>query len=104
MFALFIGYLVVQLALFTMVKMPDEMNLSAIVFSISVFVIWSFIPAFCYLMAKSFGAKGDLSKLILFAVGLSVAIGEKLLLKLNILNNEQQLVAGARFELTTFGL
>ncbi len=68
------------------------MSIDAIVFSIVVFLIWSFIPFLGYVIAKMFKAKGRSSGLFLFAYGAAVGLSEKGLLKLDILSIDNQYI------------
>ena len=62
MLALYFGYLIVQLVFLASVKLPQGMDLSSIIFSVTVFVVWSFLPVVAYIGAKAIGAKGNLPK------------------------------------------
>lgn len=86
---LYLGYLLVQV--FPIIDKFTQSNMatSAIVFSIVVFLIWSFIPVTGYFLAKLMKANGYLSKRLLFGVGVLIAIIENSLFYLHILTYEQ---------------
>ena len=104
MLALYFGYLIVQLVFLASVKLPQGMDLSSIIFSVTVFVVWSFLPVVAYIGAKAIGAKGNLPKIILFGIGISAAVIEKLLLEFDILNNEQQMIGFSLVCITFFAI
>jgi len=104
MFALYFGYLIVQLIFLATVKLPQGLDLSSIIFSVSVFVIWSFLPVVAYIGAKAIGAKGNLPKLTLFSIGISAAVIEKLLLEFDILSNGQQMIGFSLVCITFFAI
>lgn len=76
MFALYLGYLLVQTYSIIDVFFKNTIAPSAAFFSIIVFIIWSFIPLLGYFLAKLLGAKGISSQPILLIIGFSVALFE----------------------------
>jgi hypothetical protein len=76
MIALYIGYLLVQTYSIIGVFFKNDIAPSAVVFSIIVFIIWSFIPLLGYPLAKLVGAKGLSNKPMLFTFGVGIALLE----------------------------
>lgn len=89
---LYLGYLLVQLCLFAVKLLQFNMSASAIFFTITVVVFWSFIPVVGYLLAKLFKANGHVGKYILFALGVVIAIIEKSLFYFEFLTKEQVVI------------
>jgi hypothetical protein len=73
---LYLGYALVKLYSVTNVLSQQSLSLSALIFSIVVFLIWSFIPVLGYLLAKLIGAKGQSSTKILLLIGVSAGLLE----------------------------
>ena len=71
-----------------------EMNISisAIIFSIIIVVIWSFIPFIGYCLAKLLKAKGTISKYISFIFGFGIGIIENSLFYFDFLTNKQTII------------
>ena len=89
MLYLYLGYLLVQFYPLIDKLSQSDLPSSALFFSISVFVIWSFIPLFGYLAAKLFNAHGRLNNYILIALGLVVGLLEEGLYYFNFLTYKQ---------------
>jgi hypothetical protein len=62
---------------------------SAMIFSVVVILIWSFIPFIGYLLGKLVKASSHLNKYVLFVVGVSVGLVENSLFYFNVLTTEQ---------------
>ncbi|MBA6378170.1 MULTISPECIES: hypothetical protein [unclassified Colwellia] len=86
---LYIGYCLVKLYSVINVLSQQSLALSAIIFSIVVFFIWSFIPVLGYLLAKLIGAKGQSSGYVLFIIGVGVGLLENALFYLNVITPYQ---------------
>ncbi|TWX59560.1 hypothetical protein [Colwellia hornerae] len=86
---LYIGYSLVKFYSVVNVLSQQSLALSAFVFSIVVFLIWSFIPVLGYLLAKLIGAKGRSNGYILFIIGIGVGLLENALFYFNILTPYQ---------------
>jgi len=86
---LYLGYFLVKLYSVVGVLSQEKIALSALIFSIIVFFIWSFIPVLAYLFAKLIGAKGRSSAKVLFIIGASTALVENALFYFNILTPYQ---------------
>lgn len=77
--SLYLGYFLVKFYSVINIFSQQSMPLSSLIFSIVVFVIWTFIPVLGYLFAKLIGAKGKSSARILFIVGAVVGLFENVL-------------------------
>ena len=77
--SLYLGYFLVKLYSVINIFSQQSMPLSSLIFSIVVFVIWTFIPVLGYLFAKLIGAKGKSSARILFIVGAVLGLFENVL-------------------------
>ena len=86
---LYLGYVLVQSYSLIGKFTQSNMATSAAVFSIIVFIIWSFIPVTGYFLARLLKANGNLNKYLLFFTGGLIAIIENGLFHLNILTYEQ---------------
>ena len=73
---LYLGYALVKLYSVANVLSQQGLSLSALIFSIVVFLIWSFIPVLGYLLAKLIGAKGQSSSKVLLLIGVSAGLLE----------------------------
>jgi hypothetical protein len=62
---------------------------SAMIFSVVVVLIWSFIPFIGYLLGKLVKASSYVNKYVLFAFGVSVGLIENSLFYFNFLTTEQ---------------
>ena len=86
---LYLGYCLVKLYSAVGVLSQEKIALSAIIFSIVVFFIWSFIPVLGYLFAKLIGAKGRSSAKVLFIIGFSVGLLENALFYFDVITPYQ---------------
>lgn len=77
---LYFGYSLVKLYSVINVLSQQSIALSSVIYSLVIFVIWSFIPILGYLFAKLIGAKGHSSEKMLFIVGAMVGLLESTLL------------------------
>lgn len=77
--SLYLGYFLVKFYSVINIFSQQSMPLSSLIFSIVVFVIWTFIPVLGYLFAKLIGAKGKSSARILFIVGAVLGLFENVL-------------------------
>jgi hypothetical protein len=89
MLHLYLGYLIIKAYSLINTLSQEYIAGPAIVFSLVVFVIWSFVPMLGYLLAKLFGAKGHSSALTLFIVGMGVSLFENALFYFNALSPYQ---------------
>lgn len=76
---LYMGYALVKLYSVITVLSQQHLALSALIFSIVIFLIWSFIPVLGYLLAKLIGAKGKSSAAVLLIMGIGVGLLENAL-------------------------
>ena len=67
----------------------QNLALSALIFSIVVFFVWSFIPVLGYLLAKLIGAKGQSSAKVLLLIGIGAGLFENGLFYYHILTPYQ---------------
>jgi hypothetical protein len=86
---LYLGYCLVKLYSVAHVLSQENLAFSALVFSIVVFLIWSFIPVLGYLFAKLIGAKGQSSTIILLVIGIGAGLLENALFHFNLLTPYQ---------------
>jgi hypothetical protein len=86
---LYLGYFLVKLYSVFDVLSQENIALSALIFSIVVFFVWSFIPVLAYLFAKLIGAKGRSSAKVLFVIGASAALLENALFYFDVLTPYQ---------------
>jgi len=98
---LYLGYLIVQLYSLISVFSRNELAISAIVFSITVFVIWSFIPMIGYIFARMISGSETLDKRFLLALGFSLGLMENALFYFDILTKENTWV-GTSFVFFSF--
>lgn len=89
---LYLGYLFIQLYGIINVFNRNSIATSAIIFSILVFIIWSFLPMIGYIIAKLTGANGKVSKYVLFIYGFVVGLLENSLFYFDLLTKEQNLI------------
>jgi hypothetical protein len=86
---LYLGYALVKLYSVASVLLQQSLALSALIFSIVVFLIWSFIPVLGYLLAKLIGAKGQSSAKVLLIIGFGAGLLENGLFHFNLLTPYQ---------------
>jgi len=86
---LYLGYSLVKLYSVAHVLFQQSLALSALLFSIIVFFIWSFIPVLGYLIARLIGAKGQSSALALFIIGMGAGLLENFLFYFKLLTPYQ---------------
>ncbi len=89
MIPLYLGYLFVHLYSVLGMFIKATMSIETIIFSIIVFLIWSFVPVLGYFIAKVAGAKGEMNPRMLFFSGALVSLLENILFYFNILFVEQ---------------
>ncbi|WP_206485344.1 hypothetical protein [Thalassotalea sp. G2M2-11] len=106
MWYLYLGYLATQLYGFIEVLSGIRFVWSVHFFSTIVFVVWTFFPVAAYVMAKWFGAKGELKGYQLLLVGLGIGLFEKALYQFHVLsfyqNNTGALISGLLMFATAF--
>lgn len=73
---LYMGYALVKLYSVTNTLLNQSLSLPALIFSIVVFLVWSFIPVLGYLLAKLIGAKGQSSAKVLIIIGIGAGLLE----------------------------
>jgi len=86
---LYLGYSLVKLYSVANVLSQQSLAFSALLFSIVVFFIWSFIPVLGYLFAKLIGAKGQSSAIALLAIGIGAGLLENALFYFKLLSPYQ---------------
>ena len=89
---LYLGYLLVQLVLFTIKIVQLDMTSSALFYTAAVVFLWSFIPMIGYLLAKLFKVNGVGNKYALFIFGFVIALIEKSLFYFHFLTKEQVVI------------
>lgn len=89
---LYLGYLLVQFYPLINKLFQSKISLSAIIFSIAVVFIWSFIPFVGYWLAKLLKANGQASKYVLFVFGIGIGFIENSLFYFEILTNKQNTI------------
>ena len=89
---LYLGYLFVHLPPLIIKLFEASVSFSAILFSIVVIFIWSFIPFLGYCLAKLFNAKGAANKYILFTFGIGIWLIENSLFYFDFLTNNQTII------------
>lgn len=89
---LYFGYFLVHA--YSIVDKISQPHLapSVILFSLTVFIIWTFIPVTGYFIAKLFKAGGYLNKYALFIAGVLIATIENSLFHFKILTYEQSYI------------
>ena len=106
MLYLYLGFLIAQS--FSVFKVLYNAHLPplAVAFSITVFLIWTFVPILGYLAAKLIGARPQYNGLSLFLFGLAVCMFEKLLFRFDLLTTTDgflpMLVTGICFFIIAF--
>jgi hypothetical protein len=86
---LYLGYALVKLYSVSNNLLNPNLSLSALIFSIVVFFVWSFIPVLGYLLAKLIGAKGQSSAKVLLIIGIGAGLLENGLFYYHILTPYQ---------------
>ncbi|NMP31537.1 hypothetical protein HII17_08185 [Thalassotalea sp. M1531] len=89
MIYLYLGYLSAQLySTFTVIQ-STSMPFSALLFSIVVFLIWTFIPIVGYIVAYLLGARHRFTNVQLLLIGCGVGWLENGVFYFDLLNNDQ---------------
>ncbi len=102
MWYLYLGYVVIQFYAIADVFSRNSLAASAVVFSIAVFFIWSFIPMLGYILAKALGAKGHAKSLPLLLCGVAIALSENGLTYFNLISEQQYNIGTAMVFLLCF--
>ena len=89
---LYLGYLLVHFSPLMTKLFELNIAMSAMIFSIVIVFIWSFIPFVGYWLAKLFNAKGTASKYMLFIFGLGIGAIENSLFYFDFLTNKQTII------------
>lgn len=89
---LYLGYLLLHSYSLISKLWQTSMPFSAVVFSIVVFLIWTFIPFTGYYLAKIFKASGHAKNAVLFAFGIVIGLVEKGLFYFGVLAQEQNMI------------
>lgn len=89
MLYLYLGYLCTQLYSTYTVIAKTPMSVTALIFSVSVFLIWGFVPVIGYVFAKMINAKGRASSIFMLGFGLFAGILENALFYFDILTNDE---------------
>lgn len=89
MLYLYLGYLLGQSYTAVQVMYHAQISFMALIFSIIVFLIWTFFPVLPYGAAKLMGARNKHNGFLLFAVGVSVSLLEKLLAYSGLLDTQE---------------
>ena len=89
MWYLYLGYVVIQFYAIADVFSRNSLAASAVLFSIAVFIIWSFTPMLGYLLAKALGAKGYAKKIPLLLCGVIIGLSENALTYFNLIAEKQ---------------
>ena len=89
MLYLYLGYVITQSYAIVGVLSKNDLAPSALLFSLVVFVIWSFLPVLGFVLAKVLGANGYAKKLTLLLAGVSIALIENGLTYFNLLSEQQ---------------
>jgi hypothetical protein len=85
MLYLYFGFLFAQSFSVAQVIYNANIPLLTIVFSIIVFLIWSFFPLLGYGVARTFGARLECSKYLLVFIGICISVVEQLLFHFEVL-------------------
>ena len=86
---LYLGYALVKLYSVTNNLLNPRLSMSALIFSVVVFLVWSFIPVLGYLLAKLIGAEGQSSAKVLLLIGIGAGLFENGLFYYHILTPYQ---------------
>jgi len=89
MWYLYLGYVVIQFYAIADVFSRNSLAASAVLFSIVVFIIWSFIPMLGYILAKALGAKGYAKRIPLLLCGVIIGLSENALTYFNLIAEKQ---------------
>ncbi|KGJ94364.1 hypothetical protein [Colwellia psychrerythraea] len=89
MWYLYLGYVVIQFYAIIDVFSRNSLAVSAVLFSIVVFIIWSFIPILGYILAKALGAKGYAKRIPLLLCGVIIGLSENALTYFNLIAEKQ---------------
>ncbi|MFC3153207.1 hypothetical protein ACFOEK_19365 [Litoribrevibacter euphylliae] len=87
MLYLYLGFLLANTYSVVKVIYTSGIPFLTIVFSVIVFLIWSFFPVMGYGLARLLGAKGHANKYTLLGLGIGICLIEKLLYEQGILAN-----------------
>ncbi|GLQ30859.1 hypothetical protein [Litoribrevibacter albus] len=87
MLYLYLGFLLANTYSVVKVIYTSGIPFLTIVFSVLVFLIWSFFPVVGYGVARLIGAKGHTNKYTLLGIGIGICLIEKLLYEQGILAN-----------------
>jgi hypothetical protein len=106
MLYLYLGYLFIQLFPVADKLLNENIAASAVFFSLIVFLIWSFIPLFGYILSMLFRILPKYNKIYFLVYGAIVALIENGLFYLNFLTYEQNVlstgISAALFFLVAF--
>ena len=86
---LYLGYLLVHFSFLILKLSESNVPISAMVYSVVVVFIWSFIPFTGYCLAKLLKAKGEATNVVLLTFGVAIGAFERGLFHFNILTTEQ---------------
>jgi len=86
---LYLGYLLVHFYSLVVKLSQSDVPISAMIFSVVVVFIWSFLPFIGYCLAKFLKAKGQASNTVLFVLGIGVGLIENSLFYFDVLTTEQ---------------
>lgn len=89
---LYLGYLLLHSYSLISKLWQTSMPYTAVVFSIVVFFIWTFIPFLGYCLAKLFKADGQVSHSLLFVFGIVIGLIEKGLFYFDFLSQQQNTI------------
>ncbi len=106
MLYLYLGFLIGQSYSVAEVIYTANIPFITIVFSVTVFLIWSFFPVLGYAAAKVMGAKGECNQYTLILLGVTISLVEKTLYHYEILTTINgylgMLITGIMFFLVGF--
>lgn len=85
---LYLGFLLAQSFSVAQVIYNANIPILTVLFSVIVFLIWSFFPILGYALARAFGKKLVVNKYVLITLGLSISLLEQLLYHLDILTSK----------------
>ena len=89
---LYLAFMLVQSYSLISKLLQTSMPFSAVVFSIVVFFIWTFIPFSGYCLAKLCKANGNLNNITLFFIGIIIGAIDKGLFHFKVLTQEQNII------------
>jgi hypothetical protein len=92
MLYLYLGYLLIQLIPVVNKIYHENSSSSAVLFSIVVFLIWSFIPILGFIFSKLFRSSPQYPSVYFISYGALVALIEIGLFHFNMLNSEQYII------------